>query len=68
LSVNVCCEPKLAFHPPKFDRHVLALDIAGFAEALAERGHIARVGIGRRMNSLVSSVITLLYRSAPSRR
>ena len=29
----------LAFRPAVFDRHVLALDIAGFLQALAERGH-----------------------------
>ena len=29
------------------DRHVLALDVAGFVEALAERSGIARGGLGR---------------------
>ena len=37
----------LALQPVVLDRHVLALDVAGFAEAFAERGHIARGGIGR---------------------
>ena len=29
------------------DRHVLAFDVAGFVEAFAKRGRIARVGLGR---------------------
>jgi hypothetical protein len=37
----------LALHIMVFDRHVLALDVTGFAKPLAERGHIARCGIGR---------------------
>ena len=32
----------LTFRPAVFDRHVLALDIAGFAEALTERGDRSR--------------------------
>ena len=28
-----------------FDRYVLAIDVAGFAEALIESGRIARLGI-----------------------
>jgi hypothetical protein len=47
LSVNVCCEPKLAFHPPKFDRHVPALDIAGFLQALTKRRYQLRVPVSR---------------------
>jgi hypothetical protein len=30
-----------------FDRDVLAFDVAGFVEALAECGHVTRVGFGR---------------------
>ena len=37
----------LALQPVVLDRHVLAVDVAGFVEAFAERGHKARVGIGR---------------------
>ena len=37
----------LALQPVVLDRHVLAFDVAGFAEAFAERGRIARGGIGR---------------------
>ena len=37
----------LALQPVVLDRHVLALDVTGFAEAFAERGHIARVAFGR---------------------
>ena len=37
----------LALQPVVLDRHVLAFDVAGFVEAFAERGHIARGGIGR---------------------
>ena len=32
----------LALQPVVLDRHVLALDVAGFAKAFAERGHIVR--------------------------
>ena len=32
----------LALQPVVLDRHVLALDVAGFTKAFAERGHIAR--------------------------
>ena len=32
----------LALQPVVLDRHVLAFDVAGFVEAFAERGHIAR--------------------------
>jgi hypothetical protein len=31
----------LTFRPEVFDRHVAAFDIAGFAEAFAEGGHVA---------------------------
>ncbi|HEX3410283.1 MAG TPA: hypothetical protein VHT00_01080 [Stellaceae bacterium] len=31
-----------ALRPAVFDRHVLSLDIAGFAQSLAEPGHIRR--------------------------
>jgi hypothetical protein len=34
-----------AFQPVKFDLYVLAIDVAGFAEALIESGGIALVGI-----------------------
>ena len=35
-----CGQPIIvALRPAVFDRHVLALDIAGFAQPLAERGH-----------------------------
>ena len=37
----------LALQPVVLDRHVLAFDVAGFVETFAERGHIARGGIGR---------------------
>jgi hypothetical protein len=37
----------LALQPVVLDHHILAFDVAGFVEAFAERGHIARVGIGR---------------------
>ena len=37
----------MALQPMVLDRHVLALDVAGFVEAFAERGHITRGGIGR---------------------
>src|SRR6516162_765027 len=37
----------LGLQPVVLDRHVLAFDVAGFVEALAKRGHVARVGIGR---------------------
>src|SRR5262249_34222846 len=36
-----------AVQPMVLDHHVLALDVAGFAEAFAERSRIARGGIGR---------------------
>ena len=39
--------PPNAHNPVVLDRHVLTLDVAGFVEAFAERGHIACVGIGR---------------------
>jgi hypothetical protein len=32
---------ELSLRPAEFDRHVLALDVAGLGEALAERGHDA---------------------------
>jgi hypothetical protein len=35
-----------ALQPVVLDRHVLAVDVAGFVEAFAERRHITRVGIG----------------------
>ena len=37
----------LALQPVVLDRHVLAFDVAGFVEALAERGRKARGTIGR---------------------
>ena len=37
----------LAFQPVVLDGHVLALDVASFVEAFAERGRKARGGIGR---------------------
>ena len=40
----------LTLQPVVLDRHVLALDVAGFIEAFAERGHKARVGIGRSVS------------------
>jgi hypothetical protein len=36
-----------ALQPVVLDRYVLPFDVADFIEALAERGHIARVGICR---------------------
>ena len=36
-----------ALQPVVLDRHVLAFDVTSFAEAFAERRHIACVGIGR---------------------
>src|SRR5215472_16554208 len=38
---------ELALPPVVLDHHVPALDVAGFAEAFAERSRIARGGIGR---------------------
>jgi hypothetical protein len=40
----------LALQPVVLDCHVLAFDGAGFVEAFAERGRIARVGIGRSVS------------------
>src|SRR5262249_16767259 len=37
----------LSLQPVVLDRHVLAFDVAGFIEAFAKPGHVARVGIGR---------------------
>ena len=38
----------MALQPVVLDRHVLTLNVAGFIEAFAERGHIARAeGIRR---------------------
>ena len=37
----------LVLRPAIFDRHVPALDIAGFAQALAERAHTVRVPVRR---------------------
>src|SRR5262249_21344926 len=37
----------LTLQPVILDRHVLAFDVAGFVEAFAKRGCIARVGLGR---------------------
>src|SRR6516225_4200078 len=37
----------LGLQPVVLDRHVLAFDVAGFVEAFAKRGRIARVGLGR---------------------
>ena len=37
----------LALQPVVLDRHVLAFNVAGFVEAFAECGHMARGGIGR---------------------
>src|SRR5262249_59725651 len=37
----------LTFQPVVLDCHVLAFNGAGFVEAFAERGHIARVDFGR---------------------
>ena len=37
----------LALQPVVLDRHVLAFNVAGFVEAFAERGCIARIAIGR---------------------
>jgi hypothetical protein len=37
----------LALQPVVLDRHVPALDLAGFAQALAERAHHVRGHIGR---------------------
>jgi hypothetical protein len=37
----------LAFEPVVFDRHILAFDIAGFAEAFAERRRTRRGAFGR---------------------
>src|SRR5439155_1932361 len=39
----------MSLHPAVFDRHILSLDVAGFAQPLAERGHKRsrrRAGIG----------------------
>jgi hypothetical protein len=36
-----------AIEPVVLDRHVLALDVPGFAEAFAERASTIRKGIGR---------------------
>src|SRR5258707_14897641 len=38
---------ELALHPVVLDRHVLALDVAGFVEAFAERSDIAYGVLGR---------------------
>src|SRR4029077_5921597 len=38
---------ELALQPVVLDRYVLAVDVAGFTEPLAECGHIARRGFGR---------------------
>ena len=44
-----CGQPIIAaFRPAVLDRHVLSLDIAGFAQSLAERGHQGRKRTGRR--------------------
>jgi hypothetical protein len=40
-------EIELPFQPVVVDRRILALDVARFAEALAERAHIVRGGSGR---------------------
>ena len=37
----------MAFQPVVLDRDVLALDVTGFVEAFAERGHKRHDGIGR---------------------
>ncbi len=43
-----CGQPIIvALRPAVFDRHVLSLDIAGFAQSLAERGHNGAYGAGR---------------------
>ena len=42
-----CGQPIIvAFRQAVFDRHVLSLDIAGFAQSLAERGHQSRARRG----------------------
>jgi hypothetical protein len=38
----------LTFRPTVFDRHVLALDVAGFLQTIAERRYIRRPTTGRR--------------------
>ena len=42
---------ELALQPVVLDRHVLAVDVAIFVEAFAERGHKARVAIGRPVSN-----------------
>ena len=43
-----CGQPIIvALGPPVFDRHVLSLDIAGFAQSLPERGHKRCIRAGR---------------------
>jgi hypothetical protein len=37
----------LAFCPAIFDGDVLAHDVTGISQTLAERGHVVRIGVGR---------------------
>ena len=53
LSANeIGCQRRqpivMSFGPAVFDRHIVALDIAGFLKPLAERGHHGRMRFRRR--------------------
>jgi hypothetical protein len=47
-SGRQCGQPiQAALRPAVFDRQILSVDVAGFAQSLAEHGHIWRIRTGR---------------------
>ena len=66
-----CRQIVLALQPVVLDRHVLAIDVAVFVEVFAERGHKARVAIGRPLSNKPDHRHRRLlrpYREGPSER
>jgi len=53
--------------PAVFDRHILSFDIAGFAQALAERGYIWRIRAGRGAAQKADHRHRLLLRAGDER-
>ncbi len=64
-----CGQPIIvALRPAVFDRHVLSLDIAGFAQSLVERGHIRCSRAGRAGAEEADHRHRLLLRAQGARR
>src|SRR5262249_53759830 len=57
----------LPLHPVVVDSYVLAFDVAGLAEAFAERAQIARGGIGRKASNKPDHRLRRLLRARRKR-